>query len=161
MELWKVFTPTLQCQTTDCLAPILAQKQLAIAWKMATSDSCWSVANHFRIGNSTVGVVAVQVCQTVSTVIYPQVGAIIQVPEIIAGFQWMGFLNCAGAINNTLIPILCPPKLWTEKLLFTCSPRLDGPQGSVHEHQHWTQRKGSWHQGAQEIRIVLEWGRRY
>lgn len=33
-------------------------------------DSYWSVANQFRVGKSTVGMVVVQICQAVNAVIY-------------------------------------------------------------------------------------------
>lgn len=52
--------------------------------------------------------------------IYPPVVAIRKVPEIIAGFQRMRFLNCAGAIDDRCIPVICPPQVgmnvWTKKL---------------------------------------------
>lgn len=78
----------------------------------------------------------------------------------------MGFTNCAGAINGHPYPNTLPISRgkWVcemKSLLFTHSARLSGTQMWIHEYkceQHW---KGSWHQTAEDIRIVLERGKRY
>lgn len=59
------------------------------------------------VGKSTVGVLAVQACEAINTVVYPRVVGIRNVQEIIAGFHKLGFLNCARAIDGTHILIVC------------------------------------------------------
>lgn len=76
MELCKQLTPTLRHQSTLFWKPTPLQKGIAIALgKLARTDSCQLVANQFEVGKSTAGVVIVQVCHPVSTVIYVQMVA--------------------------------------------------------------------------------------
>lgn len=89
-------------------------------WRLAIPDSNWSVPNHFKVGKSSIGTAVVQVFQATNTAIYPRMVAVTQIPEIIVGFQKIGFPNCAGTINRTHIPILCPPKGASEFLNRKC-----------------------------------------
>lgn len=49
-----------------------------------------------------------EVCEATGIVIYPKMVGSTNVPEIIAGFQGMGFPNCTGVIDGTHVPIICP-----------------------------------------------------
>lgn len=48
----------------------------------------------------------VEFCEEISTVIYLKVVGISNVPEITAGFERKGFLNCFGSISGTHVPIV-------------------------------------------------------
>lgn len=81
---------------------ITVQKHVAIPlWKLAMPNNYRFIENHFEFGKSTVVVMVVQV-------LLGKWMDAIKVPEIIAGFQKMKFLNCAGAIDGAHIPIFCP-----------------------------------------------------
>ncbi|XP_067148208.1 uncharacterized protein [Apteryx mantelli] len=111
LELCEELTPALRRQSTQFREPIPVQKRVAIAiWKLATPGCYRSVASQFGVGKSTVGLVVMEVCDAILKVVYPRVVAMKNVPEIRAAFQKMGFPNCAGAIDATHVPIVCPPE---------------------------------------------------
>lgn len=111
MELCEKLAPIHQCQNTCFRDSISVHKWVAIVlWALFTSDRDMFLANHFGIGRSTVGIVVMEVCEAINTVVYPWVVAIRNFSEIIAGFQRLEFLNCAGAIDDTYILIVCPSR---------------------------------------------------
>ncbi|XP_075753923.1 uncharacterized protein LOC142818427 isoform X2 [Pelodiscus sinensis] len=63
LELCAWLAPALQRATTRLQAPIPVDKRVTIAlWKLATRDSYHLVAQQFRVGRSTVGVVVMESC---------------------------------------------------------------------------------------------------
>ncbi|XP_065423564.1 uncharacterized protein LOC135975661 [Chrysemys picta bellii] len=109
LELCELLSPALKRNDTRMRAALTVQKRMAIAlWKLAMLDSYRSVANHFGVGKSTVGVVVMQVAKAIVDVLLPKVVTLGNVEAIIDGFAAMGFPNCGGAIDGTHIPILAP-----------------------------------------------------
>uniref|UniRef100_A0A8C3T2E5 DDE Tnp4 domain-containing protein n=1 Tax=Chelydra serpentina TaxID=8475 RepID=A0A8C3T2E5_CHESE len=109
MELCDLLSPALKHQNTRMRAALTVQKRVALTlWKLATPDSYRSVANHFGVGKSTVGVAVMQVSNTIVELLLSKVATLGNVQVIVDGFAAMGFPNCGGAINRTHIPILGP-----------------------------------------------------
>lgn len=72
---------------------IMVQKHVAITLcKLATSDSYRSV-----VGKSTAGTLVMKICKAFIALLQYRVAALGNIPKIIIGFEWMGFLSCAGA----------------------------------------------------------------
>ncbi|XP_039337474.1 protein ANTAGONIST OF LIKE HETEROCHROMATIN PROTEIN 1-like [Mauremys reevesii] len=111
LELCEQLTPILQRKETYMRSPLPVQKRVAITvWKLATPDCYRSVAKQFGVGKSTVGKVVAEVTEAIRRVIYPKVAGIKDIPKVIAGFERMGFPNCAGAIDGSHVSIACPPQ---------------------------------------------------
>ncbi|XP_065435901.1 uncharacterized protein LOC135979501 isoform X1 [Chrysemys picta bellii] len=109
LELCELLSPALKRKDTRMRAALTVQKRVAIAlWKLATPDSYPSVANHFGVGKSTVGVAVMQVANAIVELLLSKVVTLGNVQVIIDGFAAMGFPNCGGAICGTHIPILGP-----------------------------------------------------
>ncbi|KAH1170850.1 hypothetical protein KIL84_006468 [Mauremys mutica] len=109
LELCDLLSPVLKRKDTQMRAALTVQKRVAIAlWKLATPDSYRSVANHFGVGKSTVGVAVMQVANAIVELLLSKVVTLGKVQVIIDGFAAMGFPNCGGAIDGTHIPILGP-----------------------------------------------------
>ncbi|XP_065441192.1 probable phospholipid-transporting ATPase IIB isoform X6 [Chrysemys picta bellii] len=106
---FELLSPALKRKDTRMRAALTVQKRVAIAlWKLATPDSYRSVANHFGVGKSTVGVAVMQVANAIVELLLSKVVTLRNVQVIIDGFAAMGFPNCGGAIDGTHIPILGP-----------------------------------------------------
>ncbi|XP_053882542.1 uncharacterized protein LOC128836354 [Malaclemys terrapin pileata] len=109
LELCGLLSPALKRKDTRMRAALTVQKRVAIAlWKLATPDSYWSVANHFGVGKSTVGVAVIQVANAIVELLLSKIVTLGNIQVIIDGFAAMGFPNCGGAIDGTHIPILGP-----------------------------------------------------
>ncbi|XP_065407249.1 uncharacterized protein LOC135972605 [Chrysemys picta bellii] len=109
LELCELLSPALKHKDTRMRAALTVQKRVAIAlWKLATPDNYRSVANHFGVGKSTVGVAVMQVANAIIELLLSKVVTLGNVQVIIDGFAAMGFPNCGGAIDGTHIPILGP-----------------------------------------------------
>ncbi|KAH1165579.1 hypothetical protein KIL84_023138 [Mauremys mutica] len=109
LELCDLLSPALKRQDTRMRAALSVQKRVAIAlWKLATPDSYRSVANHFGVGKSIVGVAVMQVAHAIVDLLLSKVVTLGNVQVVIDGFAAMGFPNCGGAIDGTHIPILGP-----------------------------------------------------
>ncbi|KAG6925862.1 hypothetical protein G0U57_013254 [Chelydra serpentina] len=107
LELCELLSPALKHQDTRMREALTVQKRVAIAlWELATPDSYRSVANHFGVGKSTVGVAVMQVANAIVELLLSKVVTLGNVQVIIDGFAAMGFPNCGGAIDGTHIPIL-------------------------------------------------------
>ncbi|XP_050811119.1 RING finger protein 141 isoform X1 [Gopherus flavomarginatus] len=115
MGLCAGLAPTLWRKDTRLRAALPVEKRMAIAiWKLATPDSCRSVANQFGVGKSTVGIVLMQVCRAINRILLRRTVTLGNVQDIVDGFAQMDFPNCGGAIDGTHIPILAPPHLASE-----------------------------------------------
>ncbi|CAM5149071.1 unnamed protein product [Natator depressus] len=109
MELCDLLSPALKRKNTKMRAALTVHKQVAIAlWKLATPDSYRSVGNQFGVGKSTVRVAVMQVANAIIELLLSKVVTLGNVQVILDGFAAMGFPNCGGAIDRTLIPILEP-----------------------------------------------------
>ncbi|KAG6928786.1 hypothetical protein G0U57_007476, partial [Chelydra serpentina] len=107
LELCELLSCALKCQDTRMRAALTIQKRVAIAlWKLATPDSYRSVANHFGVGKSTMGVAVMQVAHAIVDLLLSKVVTLGDVQVIIDDFSAMGFPNCGRAIDGTHIPIL-------------------------------------------------------
>ncbi|XP_053218796.1 uncharacterized protein LOC128400548 isoform X2 [Podarcis raffonei] len=111
LELCARLSPALQRQKTRMRVPLSVEKRVAIAlWKLATSVCYRDVGNQFGVGRSTAGSVVLEVCRAIQRVLMRTtvtVGG--SLAAIMAGFEEMGFPNCAGVVGTTHMPILCPP----------------------------------------------------
>ncbi|CAM4590437.1 unnamed protein product [Caretta caretta] len=109
MELCDLLSPALRCKNTKMRAALTVEKQVAIAlWKLAMSDSYWSVRNQSEVGKSIVGAAVMQVANTIKDLLISRVVTLGNVQVIVDGFAAMGFPNCGGATDGTHVPILAP-----------------------------------------------------
>ncbi|CAM4717894.1 unnamed protein product [Lepidochelys kempii] len=109
MELCDLLSPALKHKNTKMRAALTVHKQVAIAlWKLATSDSYWSVGNQFGVGKSTVGAAMIQAADAITELLLSRVVTLGNVQVIMDGFAAMRFPKCGGAKDGTHIPILGP-----------------------------------------------------
>ena len=94
-------------------SPISLEVRVGVTiWKLATNVEYRTPSALFSIGRSTFGKIVVETCHSIATHLLPQY---VQIPngdrlkEIVEGFEtcW-GFLQAAGAIDGSHIPIIRP-----------------------------------------------------
>lgn len=100
-------------QTTCLRMPVTVEERVAVTiWKLATNVEYRTLAALFGLGRSTVGMIVLETCQSISSHLLPHY---VKIPhgsklrEIVDGFEtcW-GFPQAAGAIDGSHIPIIRP-----------------------------------------------------
>lgn len=86
------------------------RESLMVQQCAAVTPDCYRLpSNQFGVGKSVAGAVVIEVFKAVNAALLPRLVKIENSPEIIAGFEWMGFPTCSGVIDGMHIPILCLP----------------------------------------------------
>ena len=111
--LCRELRPHIERQTTHLRQTISVEKRVAVTlWKLATNVEYRTLSALFGIGRSTVCVIVIETCDTITKHLFPRYVCFPtgdRMRDIVANFEtcW-GFPQAAGAIDGTHIPIIRP-----------------------------------------------------
>ena len=98
---------------TNLRAAISVEARVAVTiWRLATNVDYRTLSELFGIGQSTVGGIVIETCNTIATRLLPHYVYIPKgekLKEIVEGFEtYCGFSQASGASDGSQIPILRP-----------------------------------------------------
>ncbi|KYO39931.1 hypothetical protein Y1Q_0004440 [Alligator mississippiensis] len=104
-----MLVPHITRQDTNIRSAILPGKRVAMAiMNLASPSSLRYIANPFSVTVCTVGQVTCEICQLLRDIASNKVIHLVNPQQVTDGFNEKGFPNCAGALESTHVPDLCP-----------------------------------------------------
>ena len=94
-------------------SPVTVEERMVVTvWKLATNIEYHSLVSLFGLGRSTVGKIVLETCSIMATKLlsrYVHFPEGTRLRKVVGGFEacW-GFLQAAGVIDGTHIPIISP-----------------------------------------------------